>query len=90
MKVNLLSESVFLRANSSFPGVCTRLLWMLAIQALIVVPLFVGGEVAGTLNVGRMGRREAHFSDGEFELARLCASVVMLAVPSPAERTIGP
>ena len=49
-------------------------------EALIVVPLFVGGEVAGTLNVGRMGREEAYFTDGEFELARLFAGQASIAL----------
>ena len=31
-------------------------------ESLIVVPLRVGGEVIGTLNVGRMGEAEAHFT----------------------------
>ena len=48
-------------------------------EALIVVPLLVGGEVAGTLNVGRMGEEEAHFSAGEFELARLFAGQASIA-----------
>ena len=49
-------------------------------EALIVVPLFVGGEVAGTLNVGRMGATEAYFSAGEFELARLFAGQASIAL----------
>jgi diguanylate cyclase (GGDEF)-like protein len=49
-------------------------------EALIVVPLFVGGEVAGTLNVGRMGRQEAHFSAEEFDLARLFAGQASIAL----------
>jgi diguanylate cyclase (GGDEF)-like protein len=49
-------------------------------EALIIVPLFVGGEVAGTLNVGRMGREEARFSAAEFELARLFAGQASIAL----------
>ena len=49
-------------------------------EALIVVPLLVGGEVAGTLNVGRMGQREAHFSAQEFDLARLFAGQASIAL----------
>lgn len=49
-------------------------------ESLIVVPLLVGGEVAGTLNVGRMGHEEAYFSDGEFELARLFAGQASIAL----------
>ena len=49
-------------------------------ESLIVVPLLVRGAVAGTLNVGRMGRAEAHFSPGEFELARLFAGQASIAI----------
>ena len=49
-------------------------------ESLIVVPLLVRGEVVGTLNVGRMGQAEAHFSAGEFELARLFASQASIAI----------
>jgi len=49
-------------------------------ESLIVVPLLVGGEVAGTLNVGRMGQEEAHFSPEEFELARLFAGQASIAL----------
>ena len=49
-------------------------------ESLIVVPLLVGGQVAGTLNVGRMGREEAYFSAGEFELARLFAGQASIAL----------
>jgi diguanylate cyclase (GGDEF)-like protein len=49
-------------------------------ESLIVVPLRVRGEVAGTLNLGRMGGAEAHFSAGEFELARLFAGQASIAI----------
>lgn len=49
-------------------------------ESLIVVPLLVRGEVAGTLNVGRMGKEEAHFSVAEFELARLFAGQASIAL----------
>jgi diguanylate cyclase (GGDEF)-like protein len=49
-------------------------------ESLIIVPLLVRGEVAGTLNVGRMGGAEAHFSSGEFELARLFAGQASIAI----------
>jgi diguanylate cyclase (GGDEF)-like protein len=49
-------------------------------ESLIVVPLLVDGEVAGTLNVGRMGEGEAHFSDEEFEMARLFAGQASIAL----------
>jgi diguanylate cyclase (GGDEF)-like protein len=49
-------------------------------EALIVVPLFVRGLVAGTLNVGRMGGREAYYSPQEFEIARLFAGQASIAL----------
>jgi diguanylate cyclase (GGDEF)-like protein len=49
-------------------------------ESLMVVPLLVRGQVAGTLNVGRMGKSEAHFSPGEFELARLFAGQASIAL----------
>jgi diguanylate cyclase (GGDEF)-like protein len=49
-------------------------------EALIVVPLFVKGEVAGTLNMGRMGGQEAYFSPSEFDLARLFAGQASIAL----------
>jgi diguanylate cyclase (GGDEF)-like protein len=49
-------------------------------ESLIVVPLLVRGEVAGTLNVGRMGEEEAHFTPEEFELARLFAGQASIAL----------
>ena len=49
-------------------------------ESLIVVPLLVGGEVAGTLNVGRMGEQEAYFSAEEFDLARLFAGQASIAL----------
>jgi diguanylate cyclase (GGDEF)-like protein len=49
-------------------------------ESLIVVPLRVRGEVAGTLNVGRMGGVGAHFSPAEFELARLFAGQASIAI----------
>lgn len=49
-------------------------------ESLIVVPLLVGGEVAGTLNVGRMGEQEAYFSADEFDLARLFAGQASIAL----------
>ena len=49
-------------------------------ESLIVVPLFVRGQVAGTLNVGRMGGHEAYFSAHEFEIARLFAGQASIAL----------
>ena len=49
-------------------------------ESLIVVPLRVGGDVIGTLNVGRMGEAEAHFSADEFELVKLFAGQASTAL----------
>ena len=49
-------------------------------ESLIVVPLRVGGEVIGTLNVGRMGLDEAHFTVDEFELVKLFAGQASIAL----------
>ncbi|HYN48707.1 MAG TPA: diguanylate cyclase [Candidatus Nanopelagicales bacterium] len=49
-------------------------------ESLIVVPLRVGGDVIGTLNVGRMGETEAHFSPDEFELVKLFAGQASTAL----------
>jgi diguanylate cyclase (GGDEF)-like protein len=49
-------------------------------EAMIVVPLLVNGEAIGTLNIGRMGRREAYFSDNEFELTQLFAGQASIAL----------
>jgi len=49
-------------------------------ESLIVVPLRVRGEVIGTLNVGRMGLAEAHFSLDEFELVKLFAGQASIAM----------
>jgi len=49
-------------------------------ESLIVVPLRVGGEVIGTLNVGRMGEAKAHFTPDEFELVKLFAGQASIAL----------
>jgi diguanylate cyclase (GGDEF)-like protein/PAS domain S-box-containing protein/excisionase family DNA binding protein len=49
-------------------------------ESMIVVPLGMGGEVIGTLNVGRMGEAEAHFSQNEFELTKLFAGQASIAL----------
>jgi diguanylate cyclase (GGDEF)-like protein len=49
-------------------------------ESMIVVPLLVGGEVIGTLNVGRMGEAEAHYSQNEFELTKLFAGQASIAL----------
>jgi diguanylate cyclase (GGDEF)-like protein len=49
-------------------------------EAMIVVPVRVAGTVVGTLNVGRMGDADAHFSRNEFELVQLFAGQASLAL----------
>ena len=49
-------------------------------ESMIVVPLGVGGEVIGTLNIGRMGHEESHFSENEFELTKLFAGQASIAL----------
>ncbi|HEX5824311.1 MAG TPA: diguanylate cyclase [Candidatus Limnocylindrales bacterium] len=49
-------------------------------EAMIVVPVRVAGTVVGTLNVGRMGDADAHFSQNEFELVQLFAGQASLAL----------
>lgn len=48
-------------------------------ESLIVVPLWVGGEVVGTLNVGRMGEA-GRFRTQEFELVKLFAGQASIAL----------
>ena len=47
---------------------------------MIVCPAAVAGEVVGTLNLGRMGGDEAHFSRDEFELVQLFAAQASIAL----------
>ena len=49
-------------------------------ESLIVVPLIAEGEVLGTLNIGRMGRDESHFTQNEFELTKLFAAQAAIAL----------
>jgi diguanylate cyclase (GGDEF)-like protein/excisionase family DNA binding protein len=49
-------------------------------ESLLVIPIRVHGEVVGTLNVGRMGMEETHFSEHEFELAKLFAAQASIAL----------
>lgn len=49
-------------------------------ESLIVVPLVGGGDVVGTLNVGRMGGVESHFDPADFEMAKLFASQASIAL----------
>ncbi len=49
-------------------------------ESMIVVPLQVHGQVIGTLNLGRIGGAEAHFSRNEFELTKLFAGQASIAL----------
>jgi diguanylate cyclase (GGDEF)-like protein len=49
-------------------------------ESMIVVPLGVGGNVIGTLNIGRMGEAESHFTENEFELTKLFAGQASIAL----------
>ena len=47
---------------------------------MVIVPLMAEGEVLGTLNIGRMGGDEAHYSQNEFELTKLFAAQAAIAL----------
>ena len=49
-------------------------------ESMVICPLLVGGDVIGTLNVGRMGGDEAHFTRDEFELVQLFAAQASIAL----------
>src|SRR5262245_14920959 len=49
-------------------------------ESMIVCPLFIGGEVIGTLNLARMGEAEAHFTRDELELVQLFAAQASVAL----------
>jgi diguanylate cyclase (GGDEF)-like protein len=49
-------------------------------ESMIIVPLMGDGEVLGTLNIGRMGEAEAHYSQNEFELTKLFAAQAAIAL----------
>ena len=49
-------------------------------ESMIVVPLLVGGEAIGTLNVSRIGGEESHFRPNEFELTKLFAGQASIAL----------
>jgi len=49
-------------------------------ESMVVVPLLADGEVLGTLNVGRMGGPEIHYSQKEFELTKLFAAQAAIAL----------
>jgi len=49
-------------------------------ESMLIVPLMAEGEVLGTLNLGRMGTDEAHYSQNEFELTKLFAAQAAIAL----------
>ena len=49
-------------------------------ESMVIVPLMGEGEVLGTLNIGRMGNDEAHYSQNEFELTKLFAAQAAIAL----------
>jgi diguanylate cyclase (GGDEF)-like protein/excisionase family DNA binding protein len=49
-------------------------------ESMVIVPLMGEGEVLGTLNIGRMGENEAHYSQNEFELTKLFAAQAAIAL----------
>ncbi|HEX7471878.1 MAG TPA: diguanylate cyclase [Candidatus Limnocylindrales bacterium] len=49
-------------------------------ESMLIVPLVVDGRVEGTLNVGRIGGVEAHFTPNEFDLTKLFAAQASLAL----------
>ena len=79
MKASLVSESVFLRVNSSFPGVLTRLELMFASQSFTVVPELMRMVSWMTTPAGMVALIEDH-----------CPSDTIRSVPRPALSTTGP
>ena len=49
-------------------------------ESMVIVPLMAEGEVLGTLNIGRMGGDESHYSQNEFELTKLFAAQAAIAL----------
>jgi diguanylate cyclase (GGDEF)-like protein/PAS domain S-box-containing protein/excisionase family DNA binding protein len=49
-------------------------------ESMLIVPLHVGGEVIGTLNVARIGGAESHFTEYEFELTQLFGGQASIAL----------
>jgi diguanylate cyclase (GGDEF)-like protein/excisionase family DNA binding protein len=49
-------------------------------ESMVIVPLMGDGEVLGTLNIGRMGDEEAHYTQNEFELTKLFAAQAAIAL----------
>ncbi|MEA2548031.1 MAG: hypothetical protein QOE42_629, partial [Chloroflexota bacterium] len=49
-------------------------------ESMVIVPLMGDGEVLGTLNIGRMGDVESHYTQNEFELTKLFAAQAAIAL----------
>ena len=49
-------------------------------EALCVVPLINDGEAIGSMNIGRIGREEAYFSEHDFDLIKLFAGQASIAL----------
>ncbi|HTC85874.1 MAG TPA: diguanylate cyclase, partial [Candidatus Acidoferrum sp.] len=49
-------------------------------ESMVIVPLMVDGRVEGTMNVGRIGEVESHFSAKEFDLIQLFAGQASIAL----------
>jgi diguanylate cyclase (GGDEF)-like protein len=49
-------------------------------ESIMVVPLLVNGDTIGTLNIGRLGEADAHFTPNEFELTKLFAGQASIAM----------
>jgi len=54
-------------------------------EAIIIVPLVSDGEVTGAMNVSRIGREEAYFSQADFELVKLFAGQASIALRNADE-----
>ena len=49
-------------------------------ESIMVVPLLVSGDTIGTLNIGRLGDGDTHFTPNEFELTKLFAGQASIAM----------
>jgi diguanylate cyclase (GGDEF)-like protein/PAS domain S-box-containing protein/excisionase family DNA binding protein len=49
-------------------------------ESMLIVPLQIGGDVIGTLNLARMGGLESHFTEYEFELTQLFGGQASIAL----------
>ncbi len=54
-------------------------------EALIVVPLISDGQVAGSMNVSRVGGEDVYFSETDFELVQLFAAQAAVALRNADE-----